>query len=121
MPVGRPTDYQESFCEIARSLLAEGASKTEVAAILGTYRDGLIRWQEDNPEFSNAIREGEQLSEAWWEKKGRINLENKNFNTNLWFINMRNRHGWADKKDVNVSGNLNINLVDSFAGNNDTV
>ena len=104
MPAGRPTKYKKEFCERIPVLMAEGMSKIEVCAELGFSVETFYVWQEKYKKFSDAIEKGNRLSEAWWERKGRVNLENAKFNTALWFINMKNRHGWSDKKELAVSG-----------------
>lgn len=43
------------------------------------------------------------LSEAWWEEHGRLNLHNREFNSVLWYMNMKNRFGWRDRIDSNHS------------------
>ncbi len=97
--VGRPTKYDPAMCEQVIELMREGYAKVEVAAELGICKDTLNEWTNDStkPEFSAAIKLGSQLSEAWWMKKGRINLENREFNPTLWYMNMKNRHGWRDR------------------------
>ena len=118
---GRPTKYKEEFCEQVPELMADGMSKVEICAKLGFGYDAFLDWQKKYPRFSESVKKGDRLSEAWWMTQGRISLRERDFNSTLWYMNMKNRHGWADKHEVDVSGNLNINLVDSFAGNNDTV
>jgi len=100
MPAGRPTKYDKSMCEDIIPLMSEGASKCEVAAKIGISEDTLYRWQREIPEFSEAIKKGEQLSKAWWEEQGRINLKDKDFSPTLWYMNMKNRHGWRDKQEI---------------------
>lgn len=101
---GRPTKYTPEMCQIVVSLMGEGASKAEVAAELGISRQCMNEWTENNQDFSDAIKEGEALSEAWWLKKGRVNLENKDFSATLWYMNMKNRHGWKDRHEVAGTG-----------------
>lgn len=94
--------YKKTMLLVIKDMMGEGASKTEVAAELGISRETLSQWQNENGEyyikdFSDAIKRGVQLSGAWWEKKGRVNLDSRTFNPTLWYMNMRNRFGWADK------------------------
>jgi len=95
--MGRPTIYTTDFNSTILELMAQGASKVEVAATIGISRDTLYRWTKEYDEFSDTIKEGELLSEAWWQRKGRENIENKGFNSTLWYMNMKNRFGWRDK------------------------
>lgn len=106
MPGGRPTKYRPEMCDVVIELMSEGASKFEVAAAINVCIDTISEWQkeENNPQFSAAIKQGERLSRAWWEKHGRLNLDNKEFNSTLWYMNMKNRHAWADKQDVTSGG-----------------
>lgn len=114
--VGRPTKYKSSMCKTVIELMSEGASKTEVCAELNICFDTLARWQ--NPkcddfilEFSDAIKHGQRLSEAWWQRQGRKNLENKEFSPTLWYMNMKNRFGWRDKQDITSDGEKMNGLV----------
>jgi hypothetical protein len=108
--VGRPTKYKPEMCDTVIQLMGEGASHIEVMAEIGIWEDTFYRWKRENKEFSEAIKKGEQLSAAWWERKGRVNLENGQFNYTGWYMNMKNRHGWADKKEVKNTGDLTINV-----------
>lgn len=99
MPAGRPSSYDPSYCKDVISMMSEGMSKTEIAARLGIHWDTFHEWQKKHPEFSDAVKTGDKLSEAWWEEQGRIALRDKDFNATLWYMNMKNRHGWRDKQE----------------------
>lgn len=98
--VGRPTKYKPEYCEQVIEYMRTGAAKKELALELNIHIDTLYEWSEVHPEFSEAIKKGVCLSEGWWVREGRKNLENGHFQTALWYINMKNRHGWSDKKSI---------------------
>ncbi|HEX4877598.1 MAG TPA: phBC6A51 family helix-turn-helix protein [Chitinophagaceae bacterium] len=102
---GRPTDYRQEYCQLAIDLMSEGASITEVAAKCGVDRKTLYNWMDANPEFLHTIKKGMELCEAWWEEQGRSNLKTKEFQAALWYMNMKNRFKWADKQQIEHSGN----------------
>lgn len=97
MPAGRPTVYKPEYCDVVIKLMKEGAAKVEVAYELDIDRSTLDDWIAKYPEFSLAFNAAKDASEGWWTKQGRSNLENKDFNSRLWEINMMNRFGWMKK------------------------
>lgn len=108
--VGRPTKYKQEYCDVAIELMSEGASLIEVAAAVGasSYQT-LYDWMKANPDFLEAIKKGELLSQSWWERKGREGVEANQFNSTLWFMNMKNRfhkgdHAWRDKREHELTG-----------------
>lgn len=108
---GRPvTMPPEGACETVLGMMAEGASKTQVCAALNTGWDTFALWQERDPMFLEAVKKGTLLSQAWWEAHGSKQLENKEFNHVLWYMNMKNRFGWADKQETKHSGEMTIKI-----------
>jgi hypothetical protein len=86
-------------------LMEQGASIREVSAATGLDRDTIHDWcDEKSPrykkDFSDTIKKGKALSVSWWEQQGRLNLQNKEFSPVLWYMNMKNRFGWRDKKEI---------------------
>ena len=120
--MGRPTKYKKEMCETVIELMTEGASQFEVLAALGICEDTFYRWKKENKEFSESIKRGVQLSQAWWERKGRISLDDRQFNSSLWYMNMKNRFKWADKQEVKNDGNITIVMdtgIDHYPGEQD--
>jgi transposase len=56
MPGGRPSKYQESFCDEIINLMAEGYSLTAAASVLGIHKDTVYAWEKEIPEFSDAVK-----------------------------------------------------------------
>jgi len=110
MAGGRPTKYRKEYCETIIPLMAEGMAKVEVCAKLGIDYNTFMSWQDKHPKFFLSVKKGDKLSKAWWMKQGRIALRDGTFNSTLWYMNMKNRHGWADKKEVKVAGALDLNV-----------
>jgi hypothetical protein len=109
----------ENWQHYISALYKEGGSDQEVKALiyewLGKFSNDLWdRWMREEPDFSETIKRGRMLSEAWWEKTGRTNLTTKDFNAGLWYMNMKNRFGWADSQKIDhTSGGekISINLI----------
>lgn len=94
-------------------LYAEGASDTEVAAHLKLTLRQFYQQLDENDKFRILVDFGRTMSQAWWERQGRKNLQNKQFNSVLWFAQMKNKFGWADKvESSSTNENLNTNIDD---------
>jgi hypothetical protein len=102
--VGRPkittADFPKDWQEQVIKEMSEGASQEEIQGLLDISDKTLVRLMKDDKEFFRTIKRGRRLSKAWWLNKGRGNLENKEFSPVLWYMNMKNRFGWADKKEI---------------------
>lgn len=132
MAGGRPNETLDSlpkeWYKKVLNLYLKGASDVEVKALIyemrGTFSNDLwYRWINEEPEFSETIKKGRMLSEAWWYKNGRIHLENKEFNYTGWYMQMKNRFGWADKvnNDITSKGNqINIEPIEWVSGTKDS-
>jgi len=96
-----PSHWQLSLLELYRRGGSNKEAKALIYSWIGKFSNNLWgRWLKEEEDFSEIIKEGRILSEAWWEHKGRTNLMNKKFNATLWFINMRNRFGWTYKQKI---------------------
>ncbi len=124
--LGRPTDYRPEYVERLPGMFAEGQSIVEIAVELGVCRDTIYEWAKVYPDFSDALTRGREISQAWWEKKGRKNLfdtetydgntkqsKSRKFNDRLWSKNVscRFRKDWTDKTEVDLTaGPLEIKV-----------
>jgi hypothetical protein len=95
------------MCEVVVKSGAEGKTLLGMANDLDIQRETLNEWMKTHPEFSDAVKEGLQKSQAWWEDKGRIATfgGTKNFNPTSYIFNMKNRFpsDWREKQDVDLT------------------
>lgn len=109
MPAGRPklttADFPEDWKQRVLEDYRTGASDVEIyASYLDICHETFTRLLNEDSEFSETIKKGRKLSEAWWVANGRINLKDKDFNYTGWYMNMKNRFKWADKQDTTLQG-----------------
>lgn len=99
-PVGRPSKYQSEFCDRIIEMAQSGASKHEMALELGIVPSTFDMWQNENEEFSKAVKEAERISQGWWEREGRKATFGgcQGFNATTYIFNMKNRFkdDWKD-------------------------
>lgn len=110
-----PSHWHESLLELYRRGGSDKEAKALIYSWIGKFSNNLWgRWMKEEEDFWETIKRGRILSEAWWEHEGRTNLLTKNFNVTLWYMNMRNRFGWANKRKIDKGidrENIQIHLV----------
>ena len=99
-----PKDWENSIIELSK----KGASIVELAVELDISRNTLKALTERDGYFLNTIKKCKIYCEAWWLSKGRTELENKDFSYTGWYMNMKNRFGWADKKEIKEESKVEV-------------
>jgi hypothetical protein len=94
-PVGRPSDYDPSFCAKAIELGNKGKSLEQISGALGvTYRT-LCRWRDEYEEFCHALEEAKIREMIWWEDHAQSYLvehkDGEKLNVGLWSRSMAAR------------------------------
>ena len=109
---GRPTKYRPEMCETVIFLMKQGGSKAEVAAELGLSISTLHEWIDTYQDFSQAMKEGLALSQAWWERTGRESLHDPKLRETTWYRMMVNRFGYRDQAVIEQTSNHKVSLDD---------
>ena len=110
MPGGRPTDYDESFCDKVVELGAMGKSVEQIAKELGFAIRTLYLWRDTYPQFMQALNTAKELEQAWWEDQAQAYmLEHKDgpkLNATLWSRSMAARFPkkYRDNSKIELTG-----------------
>ena len=88
---GRPTLYRSEHCKAIIEAMATGLSAEAAAAKVGISARSLFNWQQQHPEFMQAIQEGRQLSTLWWEERALDMAQGKPGNAMIVSLGLRNR------------------------------
>ena len=87
----------------AIDMASEGASVVEICAEIGMAKRTYYSRQKIDEEWAEFCDHLSLLMEAWWNKTGRINLNDKTFQVALFKLHMQNRFQWGDRLDVDVT------------------
>lgn len=106
IPISMLGKYKPEYHPMAYLNYAkQGLSNVQIAAELGVSTQIMKEWSEKFLDFNTAYEVGQALIQSWYEKKGKDNLENRGFNTNLYKLLTGNILGWSDKTE---SKSLNV-------------
>ena len=104
--IGRPSDYDPSYCDIARTFLADGYSLAALAGHLGFARSTIYKWVDEHPEFSDAVKTGQAAATLWWEQANRNLALTGQGNATAIIFGLKNRASdeWRDVKATEITG-----------------
>ena len=95
---GRPTLYRREMCDRLVEAMANGLTAEAAAARIGISARSLFYWQKEHAEFLQAIQEGRQRSQLWWEERALAMASGEAGNTQIVMLGLRNRSraatGW---------------------------
>ena len=67
---GRPSRYEERFCDEMEAFMAQGYSATAFAGHIGVSRSTIDNWAKEYPEFLEALNRAKAKRLLEWEKIG---------------------------------------------------
>jgi len=101
MAVGRPTLYDESYCEGVIDFMGQGYSYTAYAGHIRVNLDTLYEWQKVHPEFSEATKIAKNVRCATLERELLAEDVSPRVTARIFALKNAAPHEWADKKDDN--------------------
>ena len=129
MPAGRPTIYEERFCDLLIEHMAKGLSYESFAGFLGVSKQTIYDWEKVNAEFLDSKKIGVEKSRLFWEQQGidglfdtkestkeedgSWNTKERKLNGAVWIFNMKNRfkEEWRDKQEIETTpSNLTVTI-----------
>jgi hypothetical protein len=92
--------YDPALCEFVPDLFKNGESDAEVAVAIGISKHTFYDWINEHPEFKRAVQCGRSQAECIFQIAGReASLGQRDINSRVWEINMRNRYDFDQSKD----------------------
>lgn len=102
--IGRPTTYDPSYCDVVRDMMSTGLSKTAVAGHLKVSRQRLIDWADANPDFRDAIKEGEAMRTLRLEQDLLSAETGPQVTSRIFALKNAAPEEWRDMKAVEMTG-----------------
>lgn len=120
--VGRPTKYDPKYCEMLIEHMKQGFSFESFAGLIEVSRAVLYDWEKAHSEFLDAKKLGAEQNLLYWERQGQEGLweqteynekgrpvAKKTLNSTVWIFNMKNRHRWKDRHEVEAKTTISEN------------
>ena len=108
MPAGRPSKYDPAFCEQVREFMSQGFSRMAAAGHIGVCYDTLRAWQDEHPEFSQAVKEGQAARTVFLER-GLLQAETgPQVTSRIFALKNAAPEEWRDKTETELSGGLKV-------------
>jgi len=105
-PVGRPTKYKPEYCEQIIELGKQGKSIAQMASHFDVDKASIFDWDKSHPDFSTALARAKAHSQTWWENTAQQNMDNRNFNAQLWLksVASRFRDDYTEQTKTEITG-----------------
>ena len=95
--------YDKEFCQVLLTAMRHGLDRKGAAGAIGISYETFELWVKNYPEFAEAAKVGDSLSQLFWQKQGIKNLTysptGKQINSKLYTLFMQSRFGWGEQKE----------------------
>lgn len=100
---GQPTKFRPEYCQKLKDFMSKGYSFLAFAAEVGVNQDTLYQWQKDQPSFSEAVKEANELSRRALETIMIGNATGKlkgNAAASIFLLKNRFPKQWRDRQEI---------------------
>lgn len=123
------TEYSPDMCDVIVDTMRDGGTIAMALAAIDISKQTKANWCNPEhvnykPDIAEAFEHGRLLSQAWMEKQGIDNLHQdtkpgaKKFNHVLWYMLMKNCHGYRDTvattHEVNIGSEQVAELIKKY-------
>ena len=113
-PVGRPSKYEERFCQEVEEAMGQGLSLTAFAGLIDVDRSTIDEWRDAHPEFSLAVNRAKAKRLLHWERAG-LKVSEKGGGpgtATVIVFGLKNMGGdeWRDKQEIEHQGGIGITI-----------
>jgi len=108
--------YTKACCDRVIELGRLGYHLEEMASELGVTRKTLYNWRQQHEAFNEAFELAQTHSIAYWASLPRRQIigEIDNLNPTCWIFTMKNKAGWIDKTETDVTKKTTVDITDSI-------
>lgn len=107
-PGGRPSKYEERYCEEVMAFMGQGFSLTAFAGEIGVARSTINEWMGAHPEFSEAVKIGQAKRTGRLERTLLAGETGPKVTAHIFALKNADPEGWKDKQEVEHSGGVTV-------------
>lgn len=106
--MGRPSLYEERYCEEVVAFMGQGYSLTAFAGEIGVCRDTLVEWQHAHPEFSLAVKRAQAARTKCLETTLLAGETGPKVTSHIFALKNAAPDEWKDKRETEISGSMEV-------------
>ena len=105
MAGGRPTKFQETYCNEVIETMGTGLSLTAFAGHIGVARSTINEWMNAHPQFSEAVKIGTAKRVAYLERRLLDGEIGPRVTSHIFALKNADPEEWKDKREIEHSVN----------------
>lgn len=100
MPAGRPTKYDEAYCEQLIDCMGNGLSLTAFAGVIGVARSTINEWMAAHSEFSEAVKRGQAKRVLYLERRLLDGEIGPRVTSHIFALKNADPEEWRDRREL---------------------